>query len=153
MKLIFIFFLAFTNAYLLPRLYHRCIFSNTKDIFHYGSEERKNYKKILKIKGYVQDHHCIPYQYRNHPLIRQINFNINSSANLLIMPNKKGIINLNLSPELQIHDGGHPSYNSYIGKELEIIYKEKTLDMKKYKFWLFLSFLKDNLQYNKEIPW
>ena len=54
-----------------------------------------------------------------------------------------------------MHDGGHPSYNKFIGKQLEKIYREEeTIDDKKYKLWMFLHFLKSNLKYKNDIiPW
>ena len=110
------------------------------DTFYYGSDIRKNYKLHTGLKNLVQDHHCIPQQYRNHKLVRQIGFDINCSRNIIIMPNKRGITELNLHPDILIHDGGHNAYNKYIGKQLNTILQEPTIDMQKYKFWLFLSF-------------
>ena len=129
--------------------------TNKYDVFHYGSEERRRYKNIYNLRHLVQDHHCIPYQYRNHKLIIETNFNVNCSRNILIMPNKHGIEKLKLHPNTLIHDGGHPAYNKYIGKQLEKIYlEEETIDGKQYKIWLFLHYLKDKLRYkNNEIPW
>ncbi len=152
----------FTCIYLLSLLSSnvvndKCIplFGQCKcDTFYYGSNARKNYKLNAGLKNLVQDHHCIPCQYRNHKLIKQLEFNINCSRNIIIMPNKKGISELNLHPDILVHDGGHNAYNKYIGKQLHIILQEPTMDMKKYKFWLFLSFLKDFLPFNREkIPW
>ena len=137
---------------------NKCIplFTNCKhDLFYYGSDIRKNYKLHRGLKELVQDHHCIPRQFRNHKLIRQIGFDINCSRNIIMMPNKRGKKELNLHPDILVHDGGHTAYNKYIGKELERIYREEeTIDMKKYKFWLFLSFLKESLPFNREkLPW
>lgn len=124
------------------------------DKLYYGSDQRRKYKLLLGIDKFVQDHHCIPRQFRNHKLLREIEFDVNCSRNLMIMPNKKGIQELNLDPNILVHDGGHCAYNKYIGKQLTIISNEPTFDMKKYQIWLFLTFLKDNLQFNKEnIPW
>jgi len=70
------------------------------------------------------------------------------------MPTSEGIITLNLDPQTLIHDRGHFQYNRFVGKQLAVILKEPTLDMKKYQFRLFLSFLKDNMQFNEaNIPW
>ena len=60
---------------------------------------------------------------------------------------------LNLDPNTLVHDGGHPQYNSYVGKELQKIYNEPTIDMKRYKLWLFLHYLKDNLKFKGSLPW
>ena len=138
-----------------PSIYRPCILSNKENnAYKYKSKERKIYKNYMNYTGYVQDHHCIPYQYRNHPLINQIAYNVNTATNILIMPNKKGIRALNLDPKTLVHDGGHDAYNKYVGKQLDIIYKEPTLDMKKYRVWLFLSYLKENMQFNRgNVPW
>ena len=130
------------------------ILYHTNTIYKYRSYERKYYKKIMNYSGNVQDHHCIPQQFRNHPLIQELAYDIDIADNLRIMPTKKGIIRLKLNPKTLVHDGGHIAYNKYVGKQLTIIYKEPTLDMKKYKFWLFLSYIKKNMQFNKDkIPW
>tara|TARA_Y100000591_G_C21748591_1_gene653398 strand:- start:315 stop:740 length:426 start_codon:yes stop_codon:yes gene_type:complete len=132
------------------------LYDNTiNDCFSYGCEERRRFKEKEKIRFLVQDHHCIPYQYRNHPLLKETRFNINCSRNILIMPNKLGIQEMNFHPNIRIHDGGHISYNKYIGKYLDKIYiEEKSIEMKQYQLWLFLHYLKGNLYYNNDIiPW
>jgi len=125
------------------------------DEFNYGCEERRKFKEEEGIRFLVQDHHCIPRQFRNHKLFEQTKFNINCSRNILMMPTRLGIKELNLHPDTLIHDGGHPAYNKYIGKQIEKIYnEEKTIDAKQYQIWLFLHYLKDNLHYkNDKIPW
>jgi len=108
----------------------------------------------MNYSGKVQDHHCIPKQFRNHRLLREIVYDVDASVNLKIMPTRKGIVSLNLDPKTLTHDLGHSQYNRYVGKQLAVISKEPTLDMKKYQFWLFLSFLKENMQFNTaNIPW
>ena len=139
------------NTRFTPPLFTYC----EHDKFYYGSQERKRFKDLEGLRFLVQDHHCIPYQYRNHKLLMQTNFNINCSRNILMMPTRLGIKELNLHPNTLIHDGGHPAYNKFIGKNLEKIYREEdTIDEKQYKLWLFIHFLKDNLKYNNDIiPW
>ena len=125
------------------------------DKYRYKSSNRKKYKKQKFYSSLnVQDHHIIPKQWKNHALIREICYDINSSNNLIIMPTRKGMKYLNLSPDLRIHDCGHAIYNIYVKKTLDSIYANDSLDEKKYYFWHFLKFLKknvDNKNYN--IPW
>ena len=45
----------------------------------------------MKYTGFVQDHHCIPKQWKDHSLLHDLKYDINSSKNLLIMLNKKGL--------------------------------------------------------------
>jgi hypothetical protein len=128
---------------------------NEHDKFNYGSEERRRFKDLSNIRYLVQDHHCIPRQFRNHKLIREIYFDVNCSRNILIMPTRLGVKELNLDPNTLVHEGGHPRYNKYVGSQLEKINDEyDTLDEKRYQIWLFLHYLKDNLHYKNDIiPW
>ena len=100
------------NTRFTPPLFKHC----EHDKFYYGSQERKRFKDLEGLRFLVQDHHCIPYQYRNHKLLIQTNFNVNCSRNILMMPTRLGIKELNLHPNTLIHDGGHPAYNKFIGK-------------------------------------
>ena len=123
------------------------------DIYRYGSKDRKFYKK--KYYRLVQDHHIIPKELKYHPLLEKINYDINSSNNLVIMPTKDGITKLRLDHNLQTHYKGHSKYNSFIKKQLTEINKLYHLtDDKKYYFWLFYNFLKENcVTKNSHIPW
>ncbi len=132
------------------------LFSNLEnDKFNYGSEERRRFKEKAGIRFLVQDHHCIPRQYRNHILLKEINFDVNCCRNILIMPTRYGIKQLNLHPDTQFHEGGHVQYNKYVGKILEKIYNEEnSIQAKQYQIWLFLQYLRDNLIFkNNDIPW
>ena len=124
------------------------------DIYRYGSSNRKEQKKKNKYTGLVQDHHIIPKQWKNHNLIKTINFDINSSNNLVIMPIPKTFLYFNFNPNLRTHYAGHPTYNLYVKKILDFINKLDSLDDKKYYFWLFFTYLKKNCIYtNNNIPW
>tara|TARA_Y100000389_G_scaffold66748_1_gene62957 strand:- start:441 stop:932 length:492 start_codon:yes stop_codon:yes gene_type:complete len=129
------------------------LFSDNITPFYYGSKDRRDFKNEMGIRFLVQDHHCIPYQFRNHKLLRLTKFNVNSARNIVMMPNKKGFEQLNLHKDTLIHDGGHAKYNSYVGKHLQRILNEPDLDVKRYKLWLFLHYLKDNLKYKGVLPW
>lgn len=129
-------------------------FKKIKDIYTYKSVARRKYKDSMNYTGYVQDHHMIPKQWRNHTLLEILDYDINSSKNLIIMPNKKGIEKLNLHPDYLVHDGGHVPYNKYVKKQLDYILKNDEFDAKKYLFWLFLCHIKKNMKYNEDnIPW
>ena len=122
--------------------------------FGYRSKERKNFIKENNYVNLVQNHHIIPKQFKNHELLEKINFNINDSCNILIMPNKNGVKKLNIDPKTTIHDGSHGKYNKFIKKELDDIYKKDYVDTQKYYFWLLVTYLKDNLHLNKDkFPW
>ena len=121
-------------------------------IFRYRGADRKIFKN--KFNGYVHDHHVIPKQHKNHPVIKITGYDINSNFNLFIMPTKKGIIKLNLDPETIFHHP-HPKYNKYVKYELNYMYlKYNNNNEMEYNLWLFVNYLKQNLRINKDnIPW
>ena len=130
------------------------IFYDKKQL-NYGSKYRKLLKYQMGYTGFVQDHHCIPKEHRNHELIKEINYDINISENIVIMPNKLGIKQLNLHPNTLVHDGGHLKYNIYVKQQLDYILKHfHDKDSHKYQFWLLHKHLKKNMNFNHEnIPW
>ena len=123
------------------------------DKYRYGSNYRKLHKK--KYNRLVQDHHIIPKQFKNHPLVKTIDYDINSCNNLVIMPTKEGITKLRLDHNLQTHYKGHSKYNFFIKNQLNTINKVYYLsDDKKYYFWLFYKYLKDKcVSIDSDIPW
>lgn len=124
------------------------------DIYRYKSKYRRIYKNNHKYTNLVEDHHCIPCEYKDHELLKNLEFDINSSNNLIIMPNKYGKYILNLHPDTLVHQGGHVHYNRFVKSILDEILLENTDDDKKYILWLFIHYLKNNLQINKDnIPW
>lgn len=124
------------------------------DRYRYRSKGRRIYKKIHGYTGYVQDHHIIPKECKNHDVIQYINYDINSANNLLIMPTFEGIQKLKLSPNVRTHYNGHNKYNLYIKHVLDNIDIYKTRDEKMYNFWLFYCHLKYSLKVNDTyLPW
>ena len=77
-------------------------------------------KKRYSITPYVQIHHILPRQFRNHPCLRD--FEIDQGSNLMLMPNRAG--KMHLKTTRPVHDGGHDAYNREIGKQLDSIYRE-----------------------------
>ena len=123
-------------------------------IFRYRGYDRLFHKIQKGYKGYVQDHHVIPREFRRHRLITNLNYDINGKDNLFIMPNNKGIAKFNMAPGTLVHDGPHRSYNKYVGEKLDEISENRCTDSQSYYLWLFVSYLKDNLRINKDgIPW
>jgi hypothetical protein len=141
------------NSFSLMRPAFRSFTSGENDRYKYGSKDRKLFKQQKHYKKLVEDHHCIPQQWKDHDLIERLNFDINCSDNLLIMPNKKGKNVLNLHPGSLIHEGGHLKYNNFVKYHLDEINKN-SFETSRYEFWLFLNFLKKNMKYNEDnIPW
>ena len=133
---------------------HYSVFNNSNMDFRYGSKNRKVYKKAMKYTGYVQDHHCIPKQFKNSKILRDVGYDVNMPYNIKIMPTKEGLEKLNLHPDTRTHYKGHPEYNKFIGRELNRINNLDTLDEKHYEIWLLLKWVKyNNVKNNDEIPW
>ena len=112
------------------------------------------YNNLYKSK-YLSNHYCIPLNLINNTLINELQFDLYSSDNIILMPTYKGVKYLNLHPNRHIiYQGFNRKYSEYVKYELNIINNYDNIDNKKYNFWLFLMYLKNNL--NKrydEIPW
>ena len=107
-------------------------------IFRYRGTDRRLFKRIKGYIGNVNDHHVIPKQHHNHPLLKKIGYDINGRFNILIMPIKIGIYNLNLHPNT-IYHGPHPKYNEKVKRNLDEIY---TMENNEYQLWLYVCWLK-----------
>jgi len=146
----FIFYQNYTQALkqTLSHFYH-------KKQFNYGTNYRLIYKKQFNYINYVQDHHCIPKQHKDHVLLKKMNYDIHNYDNIVIMPNKKGIKQLNLHPDTLVHDGGHRNFNKYVKKQLDFIHDTyDDMDSYRYQFWLLLHHIKKNMRFNEDkLPW
>ena len=113
-------------------------------IFRYKGWDRRVFKRWKGYSGYVNDHHVIPKQFRNHPLVKEVKYDINGNFNLLIMPTPLGVVKLNMDP-LTIPHTNHPKYNTKVGQFLEKIDEDyATTDEKEYRLWLLVNWLKEN---------
>lgn len=74
-------------------------------------------KKRFHLVGLVQIHHIIPRQHMNHPVIQNLNFQIDDYPNLMLLPASENVLNT----ERLVHDGGHKKYNAYVFNKLENI--------------------------------
>ena len=118
-------------------------YNKEKDIYRYGSKERKKIKYFYHSRGSIEDHHIIPRQFKEHKLLKNINFDIACSNNLLVMPSLSSKKDKNI-----IYHCSHQLYNNYIVHNMNQINKYNTIDEKKYYFWLFFSMIKDLLEKN-----
>ena len=116
-------------------------------IFRYRGWDRKFFKQSKGYIGYVNDHHIIPQQFKNHSLIKNTDFDINGNFNLLIMPIEKGLKKLNLDPDTATHKP-HPFYNTYVSYMLDYIDLScNDYEHKEYKLWLFTNWMRENGKY------
>jgi hypothetical protein len=110
-------------------------------IFRYRGWDRKLFIKDKGYQGKVNNHHVIPKQHREHPLLKHVEYDIHGRFNILIMPTKKGKEDLNLHPNTIYHQA-HPRYNKSVKKVLDEIYKRED---KEYQLWLYVCWLKKTL--------
>ena len=121
------------------------------DVYKYKSTLRKNTMKKSSLHEFVENHHIIPLQWKNHIVVKKIQFDPDKSYNLCILPNKKYPIKKNIHGKaIRIHENGHIKYNSYVKEQLDILIDDvNDEDILKYKFWLFYIFLKTSLDDNE----
>lgn len=126
-------------------------YNKGNDIFRYGSKYRRQFKKELDFGNCLEDHHIIPKQFRNHPLIVSTRFDIGSSNNLLLM--YRCHCRVSIEHGTHIHEHGHNKYNAYVKKQLDYIYsKSESDDMQKYNLYLLVYDLKSKIR-DKSVPW
>lgn len=144
----------FVYEFLILQKSHFFRHYHTYDFYRYRSIHRKNYKELMKINNLVEDHHIIPKQWKDHELLTKVDFDINHSKNIYIMPKKKCKEVFYITNDTLIHQGGHYAYNMYVKEEMDTINKLNTSDDVKYNFWLFFHHLKSSLYNNtNNIPW
>lgn len=124
-------------------------------MYRYASVARRNFKIRWGLRGnLVQDHHAIPVQWREHPVVRAVNYDFNGSDNIVMMPTPKGKETLNVRLDRLVHYGGHWKYNLYVGTWLDHIQKIQDPQEMMEEFYNFRDFLKRNCRDNSDhIPW
>ena len=117
----------FVYEFLILQKSHFFRHYHTYDFYRYRSIHRKNYKELMKINNLVEDHHIIPKQWKDHELLTKVDFDINHSKNIYIMPKKKCKEVFYITNDTLIHQGGHYAYNMYVKRASieEIIIKTK----------------------------
>lgn len=147
-------FSPFVSKYMFKYIYDT---STSKDPLRYRSVFRKTLIDNNGLRGVVENHHIIPKQWRDHTALKRIDFDVNSSYNILVMPNSKYKYKYKSKPGLLVHAYGHKKYNLYIRNELDeldYICVCENDDEFRYNFWLFYIHLKSSLINNSiDIPW
>ena len=117
-------------------------------VMRYGSIVRQRFKTRWKLRGgVIEDHHVIPKQWKNHAVVKKFGYDIDGSANIIMMPTKVGLDVLNVRRNRMTHNGCHVKYNRYVGTLLDTI---KTKDDLLY----LRDFLKGVCRFNHDIiPW
>lgn len=102
-----------------------------------------------QLNGMVQIHHIIPRQFRNHPLLNELD--IDGGYNLIFMPTKKG--KTNMHTRRLPHDGGHSVYNRFVGRQLEATFHSTSKEHYQEEVIDRIINLRKNLTKNSTIPW
>ena len=113
----------------------------------YGSIIRRNCKLRWNRQN-VEDHHVIPRQFKNHPVVKYLRYDVNDSKNIIVMPRYllPGVRENRLT-----HRGGHKKHNDYLGNVRNSL---DTLDEPEKDFKLFTEFLKTACRFRpQDIPW
>ena len=108
------------------------------------------YKKRFGLTSLVEIHHLIPKQHKNHPIITNLNYEIEDGYNFAFLPNKKGINKINLYKNRPIHQNGHYKYNLFVKDYLDYLYDSKNYS--KEDLIKFNIFLRRNMK-DLTIPW
>ena len=125
-----------------------CLFNYEKkeDLFHYNTKQRRKFKNQFYDDRYIDNHHIIPKQFTNHPLVRELKVDVSCSKNIIFLPNRyaKSIFNSNTT----IYHQSHPKYNRFVDKELQRIYNINDKETKKYEFMLLFMYLNQCFENN-----
>ena len=123
------------------------------DILRYGTKARRKIKYSYHEKGFIEDHHIIPKEFREHLLFEKINFDVGCSNNIYILPSvsfKESICNTNINNDTMIYHNCHRLYNSFVKENINNIYKIKNEEEQKYEFLLFFNYLRSSFDKNDD---
>lgn len=108
----------------------------------------QNHRKMTGLQGLMQIHHIIPRSCYSS-IDGRIDFKLSLPVNLMLMPTKKGIENLDLGRNHLVHQGPHLRYNKFIKDEIQCMHRQLIFDS-------FVHYLRFHLQQDdayKIIPW
>tara|TARA_B100000427_G_C15500006_1_gene591560 strand:- start:877 stop:1512 length:636 start_codon:yes stop_codon:yes gene_type:complete len=112
----------------------------------YGSLLRKNFKLRWNVRN-IEDHHVIPVQFRHHPIFEKVNYDLQDSSNIIMLPREIG----NLRENRVTHNGPHVKYNRFVGTVLDSMAYMKNPEP---EFKEFVNFLKIGCRFRpQDIPW
>mgnify|MGYP001172324281 CR=1 FL=1 len=117
-----------------------------EDLFRYNTVYRRKFKNDVYMKNMVDNHHIIPKQFKNHPLIRSLDVDVGCSKNILFMRNRYSKEYFN--DDSYIYHESHNKYNKFVDHELQIMSSIEDKEVKKYQFTLFFMYLQQGLVEN-----
>ena len=139
----------YPSQYLLQIHSSYCLFNYEKkeDLFHYNTKHRRDIKKKLYKEHLVDNHHIIPKEFNNHPLLRELQVDTSCSKNIIFLPNRYA--KEWIGHEEWIFHTSHPKYNKYVLKELNSIHQLNNKENRYYQFSLFFMYLYQSLEHNE----
>ena len=112
----------------------------------YGSLLRRTFKLRWNVRN-VEDHHVIPKEFKSHPIIEKVKYDIHASDNIIMLPREIG----NLRENRVTHRGSHPKYNKFVGIVLDSMVH---IENPEPEFKQFVDFLKIGCRFRpQDIPW
>lgn len=123
-----------------------CLYIGMKECV-YGSTLRKEIKTKYGLRGKVEDHHMIPREFRDHPVIIRTGYEIDANDNLKMMPNRK----YEVADYILRHEP-HKEYNKYIRSYLDSL-ERYDIEAQHNRLVLFNRGLFERLNYKNMLPW
>ena len=123
------------------------VYEKKEDLFHYNTKHRRDIKKKLYKEHLVDNHHIIPKEFNNHPLLRELQVDTSCSKNIIFLPNRYA--KEWIGHEEWIFHTSHPKYNKYVLKELNSIHQLNDKENRYYQFSLFFMYLHQSLEHNE----
>ena len=74
----------------------------------------RNARKRWNLEGLVEIHHIIPREHKDHPLLHDLNYDVEERYNLILVPNDVGYRLMSLRTSRPVHNRGHYNYNMYV---------------------------------------
>jgi len=112
----------------------------------YGSLLRRTFKLRWNVRN-VEDHHVIPKEFKSHPIVEKVKYDIHASENIIMLPREIG----NLRENRVTHNGPHPKYNKFVGIVLDSMVH---IENPEPEFKQFVDFLKIGCRFRpQDIPW
>ena len=81
----------------------------------FTKEHMRRTRQKLALRGFIDIHHIVPRQHRNHPTLQAFNYDVEAGYNFCFMPTRAAENVLLLRDGRPIHYGGHPRYNQIVG--------------------------------------
>lgn len=93
----------------------------------------------------VEIHHVVPREFRNHPVLLGMGYDVEGDYNTIFVPTSRGA---RLGPGRPVHTGGHMAYNAHIREQLN----EAVTDSTSFAALLCVLFSRSRGR-SSDVPW